>query len=197
MTEPAGADEPPLYDVSTREGFLRRATEMTDRRIPPRFLKAAASHPDVAAWCEDFGPSSSSLLILGPTGTGKSHQAFGAIRTIAAKGVTPGWHAATAPSLFAALRPREGTDSDGEYRKIAAVPLLLLDDLGAAKGSEWTEEILYRLINDRYEAMLPGLFTSNLLPGQLRSVLGDRVASRLAEMCQQVALRGPDRRRTT
>jgi DNA replication protein DnaC len=195
MPDPASPDEPPLYDVSTRAGFLRRATEMTDRRIPPRFRDATASHPDVFAWCEEFSPASSSLLILGPTGTGKTHQAFGAIRTLAARGVTPGWHASTAPGLFAGLRPREGTDAEGEYRKIADVPLLLLDDLGAAKGSEWTEEILYRLVNDRYEAMLPGLFTSNVPAPQLRDVLGARVASRLAEMCQQVALRGPDRRR--
>lgn len=201
----------PLYDVSTREGFLRRAVEMTDKRIPPRFLGATASHPDVVAWCEAFaggpgtprGPAAisgipeplPSLLILGPVGTGKTHQAFGAIRTLAARGITIAWHADTAPGLFASLRPREGADSEAEYRKIAAAPLLLLDDLGAAKGSEWTEEILYRLVNDRYEAVLPGLFTSNVPAAQLRDALGARVASRLAEMCQQVVLRGPDRRR--
>jgi len=185
---------PELYDVSTREGFLRRAVEMTDRRIPPRFRRASASHPDVAAWCESFGPDSPSLLILGLTGTGKTHQAFGAIRTLAAKGITTGWHADTAPGLLASLRPREGTDTEAEYRKIAAVPLLLLDDLGTAKASEWTEEILYRLVNDRYTAMLPGLFTSNIPAPQLRGALGDRVASRLREMCRQVSLRGLDRR---
>jgi DNA replication protein DnaC len=185
----------PLYDVSTRDGFLRRAIEMTDRRIPPRFREATASHPDVAAWCADFTPESPSLLILGPVGTGKTHQAFGAIRTLAAKGVTVAWHADTAPGLLASLRPREGADSEGEYRKIAAVPLLLVDDIGAAKATEWTEEILYRLVNDRYEAMLPGLFTSNVPAAQLKEVLGDRIASRLAEMCKRVVLRGADRRR--
>lgn len=195
MTVPS--HDPPLYDVSTREGFLRRAVDLTDQRIPPRFRTATASHPAVVAWCEEFTPESPSLLILGRVGTGKTHQAFGAIRTLAASGVTVGWHADTAAGLFASLRPREGADSEAEYRKLAAVPLLLLDDLGAAKGSEWTEEILYRLVNDRYEAMLPGLFTSNHPAEDLRSVLGARVASRLAEMCTQVALRGDDRRRST
>jgi DNA replication protein DnaC len=185
----------PLYDVSTREGFLRRAVDLTDQRIPPRFRGATASHPAVAAWCESFTEESPSLLILGPVGTGKSYQAYGAIRTLAARGITVGWHADTAPGMFASLRPRDGTDSEAGYRKVAAVPLLLLDDLGTAKPSEWTEEILYRLVNDRYEAMLPGLFTSNVPAAELRGTLGDRVASRLAEMCQQVALRGNDRRR--
>jgi DNA replication protein DnaC len=192
---PGSPREVPLYDVSTREGFLRRAIELTDRRIPPRFRDAMASHPDVTAWCEEFGPASPSLLILGPVGTGKTFQAFGAIRALAARGLTVGWHADTAPGLLASLRPRQDADSEAEYRKAAAVPLLLLDDLGAAKGSEWTEEILYRLVNDRYEAMLPGLFTSNVPAPQLRDALGARVASRLTEMCHQVALRGHDRRR--
>ena len=194
MTVPS--HDPPLYDVSTREGFLRRAVDLTDQRIPPRFRTATATHPVIIDWCRAFTPQSPSLLILGPVGTGKTHQAFGAIRTLAASGITVGWHADTAPGFFASLRPREGADSEAEYRRVASVPLLLLDDLGAAKGSEWTEEILYRLVNDRYEAMLPGLFTSNVPAPELRDALGDRVASRLAEMCKQVALRGPDRRRS-
>lgn len=185
----------PVYDVSTREGYLRRAVELTDQRIPPRFRDAAASHPGVIAWCESFGESSPSLLILGPVGTGKSWQAYGAIRTLAARGIAVAWHADNAPGMLASLRPREGGDSESSYQKIATVPLLLLDDIGAAKSTEWTEEILYRLVNDRYEAMLPGLFTSNVPAGQLRNTLGDRVASRLAEMCEQIALRGADRRR--
>ena len=154
MTTPVSE---PLYDVSTREGFL--------------------------------------LLILRPTGTGKTHQAVGAIRTLAASGVTVGWYADTAPGLFASLRPRDGVDGEAEYRKISTAQLLLLDDLVAAKASEWTEEILFRLVNDRYEAMLPGLYTSNVPAAELRNALGARIASRLAEMCQQVALRGEDRRR--
>jgi DNA replication protein DnaC len=187
---------PELYDVSTREGFLRRAVETTDKRIPPRFREATATHPDVIAWCEAFGPDSPSLLILGPTGTGKTHQALGAIRTLAAAGITVGWHADTAAGLFASLRPREGTDTEAEFRKVAAVQLLLLDDLGAGKSSEWTEEILYRLVNDRYQAMLPGLFTSNVPLADLRAALGDRVASRLSAMCRKpIVLGGQDRRR--
>jgi DNA replication protein DnaC len=42
--------------------------------------------------------------------------------------------------------------------------------------------------------MLPTLLTSNLRPAELASALGERVASRLAEMTQRVALKGTDRR---
>ncbi|CAL9508521.1 hypothetical protein SUDANB151_03563 [Streptomyces sp. enrichment culture] len=44
--------------------------------------------------------------------------------------------------------------------------------------------------------MLPTLITTNLPTADLRSALGDRVASRLAEMTERVILTGPDRRRT-
>lgn len=194
---PAPPGDAPLYDVSTRDGYLRRAVAMTDQRIPPRFRDATATHATVTAWRDSFGDDSPSLLILGPTGAGKTHQAYGAIRGLAAAGLTIGWTAATAPDLLASLRPREGYETEAQFARYADAELLMLDDIGAAKVTEWAEEILYRLVNRRYEAKMPGIFTSNVPAAQLREALGERVASRLAEMCLQVVLRGPDRRRTT
>ncbi len=98
--------------------------------------------------------------------------------------------------MHARLRPRAGHDGERELQTLTRCPLLLLDDLGAAKTSEWTEELTYRLINHRYEHMLPTLITTNLPTAELRTALGDRVASRLAEMTERVVLTGPDRRRT-
>jgi DNA replication protein DnaC len=189
------APDATAYDVSTREGFLRRATETTDRRIPPKYRQAMAGHEDVTAWCENYAPDSPSLLILGVTGAGKTYQAYGAIRSLAARGVTTEFGAIRAPDLYARLRPRDGVDGETEFRSWADTPLLLLDDLGAAKNSEWTEEVNYRLIGHRYDAMLPCLITSNVPVGQLKVMLGDRVASRLREMCKFVVLDGPDRRK--
>jgi len=45
--------------------------------------------------------------------------------------------------------------------------------------------------------MLPTLITTNLPIPELRTALGDRVTSRLAEMTERVVLTGPDRRRRT
>ncbi len=73
--------------------------------------------------------------------------------------------------------------------------VLLLDDLGTAKGSEWVEEVTYRLVTHRYDAMRPTIHVTNLGPDELRDVLGDRIASRLSETCTRVVLSGPDRRR--
>ncbi|MEU4124892.1 MULTISPECIES: ATP-binding protein [Streptomyces] len=182
--------------------------ELADARIPPRYRQSLADHPQVAAWVDEVaragrpGPSGTrgiaegpSLLIVGPTGTGKTHQAYGAVRSLLAAGIRLRWEAVTAADLYARLRPRPGLDAERELHALARCPLLVLDDLGAAKGSEWTEELTYRLINYRYEYLRPTLLTTNLPIPKLRTALGDRVASRLSEMTHRVILDGPDRRR--
>ncbi|WP_217553131.1 ATP-binding protein [Streptomyces sp. GbtcB6] len=184
------------------------ALELADARIPARYRRALADHSQITAWADQIagagrpgpgGPGIAegpSLLIAGPTGTGKTYQAYGAVRALLTRGVRLRWEATTSADLHARLRPRAGHDGERDLQTLARCPLLLLDDLGAAKTSEWTEELTYRLINHRYEHMLPTLITTNLPTAELRAALGDRVASRLAEMTERVILTGPDRRRT-
>lgn len=171
-----------------------------DRMFPPRYRIALVSHPDVAQWVDQFRTAPAnvpSLLINGPTGTGKTYQAHAALRAAVTAGQRPrvDWRITTAPDLYALLRPRQGVDSESEMQRWRTCGLLLLDDLGAAKGTEWTEEVTYRLIDHRYTHCLPTIFTSNVPTNSLRDQLGDRVASRLSEMCTRVTLTGSDRRR--
>ena len=116
------------------------------------------------------------------------------MRALSVSGVRSRWELITTADFYARLRPRHQVDSEEEFRKIADCPLLVLDDLGAAKDSEWTEEQNYRLINHRYENVMPTLITSNLAPKDLAAGLGDRVASRLREMAHRVVVPGGDRR---
>ncbi|WP_435272101.1 ATP-binding protein [Streptomyces parvulus] len=199
--DPAAATQEPAPETVT-------ALELADARIPARYRRALADHPQITTWADQIaragrpGPTGPgiaegpSLLIAGPTGTGKTYQAYGAVRALLTRGVRLRWEATTSADLHARLRPRAGHDGERELQTLSRSPLLLLDDLGAAKTSEWTEELTYRLINHRYEHMLPTLITTNLPTAELRIALGDRVASRLAEMTERVILTGPDRRRT-
>lgn len=184
------------YDVTTVQGIIDRAVDFTERRIPPRFRGVDVTDAAVASWCDRWcaGQTRDSLLILGVTGSGKTHNAYGALRRLARAGVVTQWDAVTGPDLHARLRPRDGADPETELERLLRVPLLMIDDLGAGKPSEWTEEITYRLVNGRYDAWLPCLITSNILPEQFRERLGDRVASRLREMCERVTLRSGDLR---
>ncbi|MFD0377287.1 ATP-binding protein [Streptomyces sp. NPDC127112] len=203
--------DPSVMDSKEPEPAPQPVTslQLADARIPPRYRQSLADHPQVANWVDEIaragrpGPSGTrgiaegpSLLIVGPTGTGKTHQAYGAVRSLLAAGVRLRWEAVTAADLYARLRPRPGLDAERELHTLARCPLLVLDDLGAAKGSEWAEELTYRLINHRYEYLRPTVLTTNLAIDDLRTALGDRVASRLSEMTHRVILGGPDRRRT-
>jgi DNA replication protein DnaC len=125
------------------------ALESAAARIPPRYHHALADHPQVAAWVRQItsaakpGPGRTSgiarggsLLIAGPTGTGKTHQAYGAIRSLLLAGVRLRWHATRTADFYAAQRPRPGHDSERDLQALMRCPLLVLDDLGAAKTSE-------------------------------------------------------------
>jgi DNA replication protein DnaC len=77
--------------------------------------------------------------------------------------------------------------------------LLVLDDLGAEKTSEWVEETLNLIVNTRYNERRVTLFTSNYpdIPDEsdtnsLLCRIGFRMRSRLHEMCDFLELRGAD-----
>jgi DNA replication protein DnaC len=173
---------------------------------PPRFRDAEATLPEVEAWADHAlsdTASAGALLLTGTTGTGKTHQAYGAMRRIAAGGPDKfELIAVNSADMYGSLRPSQVMGAaERELRRLSEVQYLLLDDLGTAKTSEWTEEITYRLINYRYNHCLPTIITSNL-PARddqgpdLTDFVGARVASRLAEMVTTlVPLVGNDRRR--
>lgn len=177
-------------------------------RIPAHYRWVIADHQQVIGWIHavvaavaanrggvpvlKHGPS---LAIVGPTGTGKTHQALGAVQALLLSGVALRWEMVSMADLLGKLRPRPKSSSEEEFDRFANVPLLMLDDLGTAKGSEWAEETTGRLIDHRYIHDLPTVVTSNVPPHKFSEVLGERVASRLSEMCRVVTLDGPDRRR--
>ena len=77
--------------------------------------------------------------------------------------------------------------------------LLVLDDLGAERTSEWVQETLGLVVNTRYNAKRPTIFTSNLVdvpdntdPRSFIFQLGARTRSRLIEMCDWVEIQGAD-----
>lgn len=71
--------------------------------------------------------------------------------------------------------------------------LLILDDIGAERPSEYVCERLYDLINHRYTNMLATIYTSNLTPFELGDRLGSRIESRVRS-AEQIKLVGADRR---
>lgn len=185
---------------------LEAAGKEVRDRVPVRYRDATVVFPEVQDWVDGliaaadvgvpYGPISMgpSLLLAGVPGTGKTHNVYGAVRALSVTGLRCSWRVTTAADLYAALRPRGGCDSEVEFQGFKNVTLLAVDDVGASKDSEWTEEILYRLVNYRYEWMKPTLFVTNTNPEEFRDRVGARVVSRLGEMARYVPVKGVDRR---
>lgn len=79
------------------------------------------------------------------------------------------------------------------------VDLLIIDDLGVERNSEFALEQVYAVIDERYKANLPLIITTNLTPKQMRNtqdIAHSRIYSRVLEMCTPILLQGPDRRKS-
>jgi DNA replication protein DnaC len=195
---PRDAWEPPPFDpVAFR---IDQARDVLARRVPARFADAKADHPEVADWVRRFltAPSQApSLMLVGPTGTGKTWQCWGAVRAIvegmAAEGRGLIWRATSHPDLNAALRPKADNSHSFALEPLVEAELLMLDDVGAGKQSDWTGDALYRLIDHRWAHSKPTIYSTNLTPAALTEMVGDRVVSRLGDAVH-VALKGTDRR---
>jgi DNA replication protein DnaC len=202
-------DDTPTPDEPGHPEYHRRqrATIAVNRwttATPYRYQDATATHPQVIAWAERAinDPRTAGILFLtGPFGTGKTHQAYGALRRIAEAGPDRfELLALTAPDMYALMRPG-GSEKGPEYevKRLMRIPLLLVDDLGTEKISEFTEEATYRILNERYNECRPLIITSNLPVANpngpdLKDQLGARITSRLAQTTTVVALGGNDRR---
>lgn len=78
-----------------------------------------------------------------------------------------------------------------------APKLILFDDIGAEKSTEWVQERLYSILNFRAANGLACLFTSNLSLDQLERKLGSRIASRIRGFTRDLKFSGKDHRRCT
>lgn len=81
-----------------------------------------------------------------------------------------------------------------ELKEYSNQEYLLIDDIGAEKTTDFVLEFLYLLTNSRYENMKRTVLTTNLSIKDFRERYGDRILSRISEMCLLFELEGEDRR---
>ena len=89
-----------------------------------------------------------------------------------------------------------GAGSEAEVmRKYLSIPVLVVDDLGAEKITDWTRDRIFFLLEKRlYDKKKQTIITSNHRIGELASALDDRLASRIVETCAVFRLEGADKR---
>jgi len=139
--------------------------------------------------------SFSSMYIHGDTGTGKTVLAIQFMLGLIAYGSAQARPISaifiTVPELLLLFRSTFTGVSDESEQEIldrySSVSLLVLDDLGAQKTTDWAYQMLYMVINRRYENMKPIIITSNYDLNELGNKMEDeRIPSRLYEMCDVI-----------
>jgi DNA replication protein DnaC len=120
------------------------------------------------------------LALLGPCGCGKTHLAVSIAKERVVAGDTVLF--LTVPKLLDYLRTAFSPDVEQSYgerlQEIMDVDLLVLDDYGAQKDTDWALEKMFQLINHRYNGCLPTIITSNNI--DLQGV-DPRIASRMRD----------------
>ena len=198
--------EPPPEDpaiaqrrIEAREAeLLRIRRERFAALVPQRFASARLSDlpeprlSEISGWLLDGRDQN--LILSGPVGCGKTHAAIAAARACSELGSSPLIFPVV--ELLEQLRP---SGPEGFLERAVAADLLVLDDLGAERPSDWTAERLALIIDRRWLDERPIVATTNLSlgpAGELIEALGERSYSRLVGSGACVLqLAGADRRR--
>jgi DNA replication protein DnaC len=151
---------------------------------------------------EQFPVVDKGLLLKGPHGVGKTHLAVALLKAVIRTKHVQGYFYETG-ELLKLVRDTYASDTTemDVLRPVLEADLLVLDDLGVEKTSEWVQETLGHVVNIRYSERRPTIFTTNLVdsddplhPKSFLHRLGPRTRSRLFEMCDWIDMSGPDSR---
>lgn len=147
----------------------------------------------VVAWVDLESPRPN-LLLAGPVGTGKTWAACAAARPLVERGAVCQVMSVVdvLDALRAEMQPGAAT---GAFDRLTELDVLVLDDVGAERPTEWSGERLHALIDRRWRDELPIIATTNLEPRALADAMGERTYSRLVGGATAVRISGDDRRR--
>jgi DNA replication protein DnaC len=144
------------------------------------------------------------LLFLGSCGVGKTHLAVAALKALIEKGIAGMFY--DFRDLLKEIQDSYNPNTHTSELKILApvfdTDVLVLDELGASKPTEWVQETMTHIINKRYLDKKVTIFTSNYMDMTIGSAydetlterVGVRLRSRLKEMCRQILIEGDDYR---
>ena len=201
--------ESDIWEKKTAEKLVRAMLD--NSRIGKRFrdrtfekfeinAKNKAAYDTCMNYVENFkilSEKGNGLVMLGSVGSGKTHLAASIVNYIIAKykiQVVFG----SVISLLGEIKATYNNDSTVNeadiLNELKKTKLLIIDDLGKEKTSDWVNEIFYSIINYRYENYLPVIVTSNLTLKELAEKMGEATVSRLLGTSKVIRFEGNDYR---
>ncbi len=198
--------------VSARIPRRYRHCELSNFEHEGPFRSLAKAHMASLRFVEEFPLENAGLLLTGPIGCGKTHLAVGIAKELISqkntaclfydyrellKEIQNSFNASVQVTEMEVLRP------------VFEADVLVLDELGAAKPTEWVWDTVAHILNTRYNDKRTTIITTNYVdqpsvgaePDTKRRTsredtlgdrIGDRMLSRLHEMCRVVRVEGED-----
>src|SRR5277367_903704 len=224
-------------------GMEERAEKVMDRaRIPKRYEHCDFESyvPDLAdgktwttqhseslqqakmlaqGFVRDYPATEKGLLFMGPSGVGKTHLAVAALKELIRRGHGGLFcdYRELLKEIQASYNPASESTEMAILEPVRTVEILVLDDLGASKPSDWVRDIVGIVLNARYNENKTTIITTNYLDNpqaegeatrlpngrlvaairedSLEQRIGTRMRSRLYEMCRTIEIISQDFRR--
>jgi DNA replication protein DnaC len=199
--------------------FESYSTDLTDGKTWTAQHEKSLKHAkfETEGFVREFPATEKGLLLIGPSGVGKTHLAVAALKELIKRGHEGLFcdYRELLKEIQASYNPASESTEMAVLEPIRTAELLVLDDLGASKPSAWVLDIIGLVLNARYNERRMTILTTNYLdesgssegaqlPGGRRVVvkedtladrIGVRMRSRLYEMCRAVDVQAPDFRR--